>query len=181
MPKRLPNYFVDQFGEPLEVGGFYGVHLTGPQTKALVYQVVEIIRDRLTLAEVDVSKPKIAGVPVFSMNVLKFTNLMASSYAFVRLNAEYREVTQLAEPAKAKRARNLREGLAQVAKEAKVLRARQRRLIQEVASALEGAADPTEVGDMAATFIRDDESHVKIRDFVALYLASLQRNERGAE
>jgi hypothetical protein len=179
MAKRLLDYMVDQHDEPLKVGQCYGVHLTGDQTRASVWYVREFVRDLLVLDQVDPSQRQRDGQPVFTGKQNKYTNLTAGTLQFVRLDSEYKTVDQLAEPAKAKRARNLRRGLIQIAKEAKVLRAKQRRLIQEVAVALEGATDPTEVGDMAATFVRDDHSHVTVADLVRVYSESLHRNERG--
>lgn len=179
MGRNLRNYMVDQFDEPLQVGQCYGVHLTGDQTRATVWYVRELIRDHLVLAEVDPSQRRGDWLPVFTGKVNRYTNLTAGLLQFVRLDREYRPVEQLAEPAKEERARNLRRGLRKIDKEAQVLRDKQRRLIQEVAAALEGAADPTDVGDMAAAFIRDDASHVTIDEMVRLYFESLHRSERG--
>lgn len=177
---RFKNYMVDQFGEPLQVGQCYGVHLTGDQTRAKVWFVRELLRGQLTLAEVDPSQFRGYSLPVFTGQVQRHTNLTVGLLQFVRLDREYREVEQLAQPAKEERARNMRQGLRKIAKEAQVLRDKQRRLIQEVAVALEGVSeDPTDVGDMAAAFIRDDDSHVKIEIIMALYVDSLNRSERG--
>jgi Ca2+-binding EF-hand superfamily protein len=43
--------------------------------------------------------------------------------------------------------------------------------------ALEGSVDPTDLGDMVATFIRDDSSHVTVDEFVRVYSESLERSE----
>jgi hypothetical protein len=185
MAKRMKNYMVDQFNEDLRIGQCYGVHLTGNQTKATVWMVVEFIRDTLVLAEVDTTKPRVIdpsnpkpdGWPSMTGRLNRYTNLTAGLLQFVRLDSEYREVARLAQPAKAERAKNLRHGLALISKQAKALRAKQDRLIQEVALALEGSADPSDVGDMAACFIRDDVSDVTIDKLVRIYSESLERSE----
>lgn len=178
---KLRNYMVDQFGEPLEIGKCYAMHLTGDQTKATVWYVREVIRHLWILDRVDTSEPQTHGLPpVLTGTSHKLTNLTAGLLQFIRVDNQYRPVEQLAEPAKQERARNLRRGLRKIAKEAQVLREKQRRLIQEVTVALEGVSeDPSDVGDLAATFIRDDESHATIELLVGLYLDSLHRSERG--
>jgi hypothetical protein len=185
MPRRMKNYMVDQFGEELRIGQCYGVHLSGNQTRATVWMVVEFIRDTLVLAEVDTTKPRVMdpknprpdGWPSMTGTLNRYTNLTAGLLCFVRLDSEYREVAKLAQPAKAERAKNLRHGLGLIAKQAKRLRAKQDLLIQEVALALEGASDPSDVGDMAACFVRDDVSDVTIDKLVRLYSESLERSE----
>jgi len=185
MVKRLKNYLVDQFDEQLRIGQCYGVHLNGDQTRATVWMVVDFVRGTAYMAEVDTAKPRVMdpknprpeGWPSMTGKATRYTNLTAGLLSFVRLDSEYREVAQLAQPAKAERAKNLRRGLAAIAKEASALRSKQRRLMQEVALALEGSVDPTDLGDMVATFIRDDSSHVTVDEFVRVYSESLERSE----
>jgi hypothetical protein len=174
---KLRNYMVDQFDEPLEVGRCYGGHLCGQQTRAQVFYVDAILRDRWVMRHVDTTQPKTEGVPAFTGQRVVLTNLMAGLYSFIRLDEQYREVTEIAEPAKSKRVANMRRGLEQIAKDAARIRQKQTRLIQEVALALEGAAAPDDVGDMAAAFVRDDESHITIEQMVELYSDSLYRRE----
>jgi hypothetical protein len=181
MPKRLKNYMVDQFEEPLRLGECYGMRFRAG-TKVTVWVVTEIIRDTLIMSEIDTA----ALVPdqpepsphTLTGRVHKYTNLSAGLLVFVRLDRQYREITRLAEPVKAQRARNLRFGLRKIAKEAERIRAKQRLLIQEVAGALEGSADPTDIGDMAATFVRDgSDGHVTIDALVRVFVESLDRSE----
>lgn len=185
MVKRLRNYLIDQFGEQLRIGQCYGVHLRGDQTRATVWMVVDLIRGTAFMAEVDTTKPRVMdpknprpdGWPSMTGKATRYSSLTAGLLTFVRLDSEYREVEKLAQPAKAERAKNLRHGLALISKQAKTLRAKQDRLIQEVALALEGSADPSDVGDMAACFIRDEVSDVTIDKLVQLYSESLERSE----
>lgn len=185
MVKRLRNYLVDQFGEQLRIGQCYGVHLRGDQTRATVWMVVDLIRGTAFMAEVDTTKPRLMdpknprpdGWPSMTGKATRYTNITAGLLSFVRLDSQYRQVEKLAQPAKAERAKNFRHGLDTIAKEANALRRKQRRLMQEVALALEGSVDPTDLGDMVATFIRDDASHVSVDELVRLYSESLERSE----
>lgn len=168
----MGKYLVDQFDQPLEPGQVYAVRsLSDPSTRQAVFKLVAVIRDvaHFQRAIHAAAEPiaNVANIERFSM-----ANLAAGNCTFTLLDSDWREVTALPEFAQIKETRLVRRRLARIAKEARLLRVRQTRLIEATNKALRGKGK-TEVEDLTTSWVCDSHSHVSMADLMELYRQQL--------
>jgi hypothetical protein len=98
--------------------------------------------------------------------VATITNLAAGQFVFVLVNDDWQEIKAFPEAVVIKQTRAVRRRLASVAKEARLLRVRQNRLIERTTELLNGDDDTAE---MVVQWIRDDFPPATIDDLVAQF------------
>ena len=164
----MGKYLVDQFDQPLEPGQLYAVRsLSDPSTRQAVFKLVAVIRDVAHFQRAIHAAADAVNIERFSM-----ANLAAGNCTFTLVDADWREVTTLPEFAQIKETRLVRRRLARIAKEARLLRVRQTRLIEATNKALRGEGK-TEVEDLTTSWICDSHSHVSMADLMELYRQQL--------
>ena len=168
----MGNYLVDQFDQPLEPGQLYAVRsLSDPSTRQAVFKLVAVIRD---VAHFQRAIHAAAEPIANAVNIERFSmaNLAAGNCTFTLVDADWREVTTLPEFAQIKETRLVRRRLARIAKEARLLRVRQTRLIEATNKALRGEGK-SELEDLTTSWICDSHSHVSMADLMELYRQQL--------
>ena len=168
----MGKYLVDQFDQPLEPGQLYAVRsLSDPATRQAVFMLVAVIRDVAHFQRAAYQPPKLIADAV---NIERFSmaNLAAGNCTFTLVDADWREVTTLPEFAQIKETRLVRRRLARIAKEARLLRVRQTRLIEATNKALRGEGK-SELEDLTTSWICDSHSHVSMADLMELYRQQL--------
>jgi hypothetical protein len=154
------NYLVDQFDQPLQPGQLYAIRATtAPATRASVYKLTAMIRD--TAHFLMAPAPRVNPAP--DAISATFTNMAAGQFVFVLVDDEWEEIKEFPQAVVVKKTRAVRRRLARVAKEARLLRVRQNRLIEQTTELLNGDDD---TGEMVVQWIRDDFSTATIDDLV---------------
>lgn len=159
----MKNYLVDQFDQPLQPGQLYGIRSTAaPATRATVYKLQAMLRDTAHFAMAPAPRMN----PGTDAMVATITNLAAGQFVFVLVNDDWEEIKAFPEAVVIKQTRAVRRRLAKVAKESRLLRVRQTRLIDQTIDLLNGDDD---TADLVAQWIRDDFSPATIDDLVAQF------------
>lgn len=168
----MGNYLVDQFDQPLEPGQLYAVRsLSDPATRQAVFRLVAVIRDVAHFQRaIHAAAEPIANAG--TIDRVRMANSCAGSFTFTLVDADWREVTTLPEFAQIKETRLVRRRLARIAKEARLLRVRQTRLIEATNKALRGEGK-SELKDLTTSWICDSHSHVSMADLMELYRQQL--------
>lgn len=157
------NYLVDQFDQPLQPGQLYGIRATtAPATRASVYKLIAMIRD--TAHFLMAPAPRVSPAP--DAISATFTNMAAGQFVFVLVDDEWEEIKEFPKAVIVKRTRAVRRRLVRVAKEARLLRVRQGRLIDQTIELLKGDDD---TADLVSQWIRDDFSPATIDDLVTQF------------
>lgn len=163
MPKL--HHMVDQHRARLRPGKYYGVAFGGG-TSARVFKCFAIIRKPtplVCLIEIDPKTRGLTGVEI------ALTNSECALYFFYRLDSNFREVSG---PSGSARVCEIKRVLRDVEREAIKLRRKQMQLIKDAIIALDGCADPIDIGDSVTTWIRDDESHITTNCLVRMFRES---------
>jgi hypothetical protein len=159
----VENYLVDQFDQPLQPGQLYGIRSTAaPATRATVYKLQAMLRDTAHFAMAPAPRMN----PGTDAILATITNLAAGQFVFVLVNDDWEEIKAFPEAVIIKQTRAVRRRLAKVAKESRLLRVRQTRLIDQTIDLLNGDDD---TADLVAQWIRDDFSPATIDDLVAQF------------
>lgn len=168
----MQNYFVDQFDQPLEPGQLYAVRsLNQPATRGVVCELVAMIRGTAhwRVATLGAAAPVHNG-PTIERWTMDATS--AGQCTFTHVDDQWREMVALPDSVRTRQTIKARRKLARIAKEARLLRVRQTRLIEAANKALKGEGK-TDVEDLTTSWVRDPHSHVSISDLLEVFRQQL--------
>jgi hypothetical protein len=166
---RTHSHLVDQFGEPLEGGRWYGIRLhTEPPTRAVPRNCEFLLRERAFFRREDGS-------------TLVISQLSAASYCFVLLDDEKREITRIPDAIKDRELKSVANTLQIIKSQAFRRRRRLQDLSDELSTLLAGVAPADDLAAAIASFIRDDDSHVTVESLLEWYSNHLDQELRGGQ
>lgn len=169
----MQDYFVDQFEQPLEPGQLYAIRsLNQPATRAAVCELVAMIRGTAhwRVATLGAAAPAHNGPQIERWTMDATT---AGQVTFTHVDDQWREMVALPDSVRTRETIKARRKLARIAKQARLLRVRQTRLIQAANKALK-AEGKTDVEDLTTSWVCDSHSHVSISDLLELFRQQME-------